>query len=81
MQQGSVLVDHCGRLRAAIAIRAAEIESRNAMLTEGAFECGTAIDRFGGVISHSFILVLSSGRRLGQWVCDLRAADSVPASF
>ena len=58
MQQGSMLIDlGCG-LRAAIAIRDVELEGGDAMLTEGAFECGAAIHRFGGVISHIFIVVL-----------------------
>jgi hypothetical protein len=35
-----MLIYHCCRLRAAVAIRAVEIEGCDAMLTEGAFECG-----------------------------------------
>lgn len=46
------------RLRAAIAIRVVEIESSDAMLAEGAFECGATVHRFGCVVSHIFIVVL-----------------------
>jgi hypothetical protein len=46
------------RLRAAVAVRAFEIEGSDSMLAEGAFECGAAIHRFGGVISHIFMVVL-----------------------
>jgi hypothetical protein len=53
MQQGSMLIDHGCRLRAAIAIHAIEIEGRDAVFAEGAFECGTAIQRLGCVISHT----------------------------
>ena len=53
-----MLIDHCGRLGAAVAIRVVEIEGGNAMLAEGAFECGAAIHRLGCVISHIFIVVL-----------------------
>jgi len=53
-----MLINHCRRLRAAVAIRVVEIESRDAMLAEGALECSATIDRFGCVISHIFILVL-----------------------
>ena len=47
-----MLINHCRRLRAEVAIRVVEIESRDAMLAEGTFECGAAVHRFGGVISH-----------------------------
>jgi hypothetical protein len=60
MQKGSMLIYHCCRLRATVAIRAVEIESGDAMLAEGAFECGAAIHRFGCVISHIFIIVLAT---------------------
>jgi len=49
-----MLINHCRRLRAAVAIRVVEIESRDAMLAEGALECSATIDRFGCVISHIF---------------------------
>ena len=63
------------RLGAAIAIGVIEIERGDAMLTEGARECSAAVHRFGGVISHSFIVVLRAGVGLGQQECDLRAGD------
>ena len=49
-----MLIYGCCRLRAAVAIRAVEIEGGDAMLAEDAFECGAAIHRFGCVISHIF---------------------------
>jgi hypothetical protein len=61
-----MLINHCRRLRAAVAIRVAKIESSDAMLTEGTFECSAAVHRFGCVISHIFIVVRQAVRRLGQ---------------
>lgn len=52
-----MLIDDCRRLRAAVAIRAVEIQGSDAMLAEGAFERGAAVHRFGCVISHLFIVV------------------------
>jgi hypothetical protein len=52
-----VLINDCCRLRAAVAIRAVEVESSDAMLAQGAFERGAAVHRFGCVISHVFIVV------------------------
>ena len=53
-----MLIDHCCRLRAAVAIGAAEIEGGDAMLAEGACEGCAAIHRFGRVVSHISILDL-----------------------
>jgi len=50
----NMLIDYGCRLRAAIAIRAFEIEDCDSMLAEGAFERRAAIHRFGCVISHIF---------------------------
>jgi hypothetical protein len=62
MRLGSMLIDRCCRLRAAVALRAVEIQGSDAMLAEGAFECGDAIYRFDRVISHvSMVVLLSSG--------------------
>ena len=47
-----MLIYHCRRLRTAAAIRAVEIEGRDAMLAESAFEYSAAADRCGYVISH-----------------------------
>ena len=58
MQQGSMLIDHRCRLRPAVAIRDAEIQGSDVMLTESALEGGAAVHRFGCVISHIFIVVL-----------------------
>lgn len=58
MQYGSMLIHHCCRLRATVAIRAVEIEGGDAVLAVGAFECGAAIHWFGCVISHIWIVVL-----------------------
>jgi hypothetical protein len=57
-----VLIYRRCRLRAAVALRAVEIEGCDATLTQGAIECGAAILSFGGVISHTYMVVhLSSG--------------------
>jgi hypothetical protein len=53
-----MLINHCRRLRAAVAIGVIEIESSDTMLAKGAFERGAAVHRFGCVISHIFIVVL-----------------------
>ena len=53
-----MLIDRCCRLRPAVAVHAFEIEGGDAMLAEGAFEGGAAIDRFSCVISHFFMVVL-----------------------
>jgi hypothetical protein len=66
MQCGSMLIYHRYRLCAAVAIRAVEIEGGDAMLAEGAFECGTAMHRFGCVISHIFTVVLLPVQVWGQ---------------
>jgi len=61
-----MLIDHGRRLRAAVSIAAIEIESVDAMLAEGAFENGAAVQRFGCVISHVSIVVLLAGPALGH---------------
>jgi hypothetical protein len=61
-----MLIYHSRRLRAAVAIRALEIEGGDAMLAEDAFECGAAIHRFGCVRSHIFMVVPLPVRVLGQ---------------
>jgi hypothetical protein len=71
-----MLINHCRRLRATVAIRVVEIKSSDAMLAEGTFECGAAIHRFGCVISHIFSVVLQADRRLGQKVRNLRAGNA-----
>jgi|SRR5271156_3782138 len=53
-----MLIDHRGRLRAAVAIRAVEIEGGDAMLAKSAFEYSAAADRCGYVISHTFTVPL-----------------------
>jgi hypothetical protein len=58
MQRGSMLIDYCCRLRAAVAVRALEVEGGDAIFAEGALECGPAIHRLGCVISHIFMVVL-----------------------
>src|SRR5271167_4465197 len=60
-----VLIDHRSRLSAAVAIADVEIEGSDAMLAEGAFERGAAVQRFGRVISHISIVVLFLVARLG----------------
>lgn len=47
-----MLIYHCCRLTAGVAIRAVEIEGSDAMLAEGEIELGVAFHRCGWVISH-----------------------------
>ena len=54
MRCGSMLIYGFCRLSTAIANRAVEIQGGDAMLAEDAFECGAAVHRFDGVISHIF---------------------------
>ena len=49
----SVLVHCLGRLGAAAAVLSAELLRGDGVLTKRALECGTAIHRFDGVMSHS----------------------------
>ena len=58
MQRSSMLINHCCRLRAAVAIRAVEIERGDAVLTEGAFGRGAAARRRDYVISHTVTVPL-----------------------
>jgi hypothetical protein len=53
-----MLIYHRGRLRAAVAIRAVEIEGGDAMLAEDALECCAAAHRCGYVISHTLTVAL-----------------------
>ena len=66
VQCGRMLIDRSCRLGAAVAIRVVEIQGGDAMFTEGAFEGGAAVHRFGCVISHTFSVVLLLVRGLGQ---------------
>lgn len=61
-----MLIDHRCRLRAAVALHAAEIQGGDAVIAEGALECGAAIHRFGRVMSHIFIVVLAARHGFGQ---------------
>lgn len=54
MRQGNMLIDRRCCLRSAAAVRDLEIEGRDSMLAEGAFERRAAVHWFGCVISHSF---------------------------
>ena len=49
-----MLINHCRSLGAAVADRVAEIQRRDAVLAKSALECGRAVQRFGGVVSHRF---------------------------
>ncbi len=75
-----MLIDHCCRLSAAVAIRAAEIEGGDAMLAEGAFERGAAVQLFGCVISHIYSVVLLLAWGFGQEVCNLRVGFASAAN-
>jgi hypothetical protein len=61
-----MLIDHGCRLRAAVAVRAVEIEGADAVLAEGTFERGAAVQRFGCVVSHTFSVVLLTVRVWGN---------------
>jgi len=61
-----MLVDGGRRLGSAVADDVVEIEGGDAVFAESASEGGAAIHRFGGVISHVVILVLSDVGALGQ---------------
>ena len=71
VQQRRVLIDHGGRLSAAIALGTVKIQRGHAMLAEGAFEGGSAVDRFGGVVSHNLYSSPVASLPVGQEVCDL----------
>ena len=57
---------YCCRLRAAVTIRAVEINGRDAMFVKGAFECGAVIHRSGCVMSHTFTVAPLSVRVWGN---------------
>ena len=61
-----MLIDGGCRLGAAVAVGVVEIESGDAMFAEGAGEGGAAVHRFGGVISHTFSVILLPAWGLGQ---------------
>jgi hypothetical protein len=54
-----MFINHCSGLGAAVAVRAVEVESGDGVFAERAFESSAAIQRFGCVISHFSIVVLS----------------------
>jgi hypothetical protein len=60
-----VLIYHSCRLRAAVTIRAVEVNGRDTMFIGGAFECGAVIHRSECVISHSFTVAPLSIRVWG----------------
>ena len=68
MQSRRVPVHGSCRLGAPVPGKAAEIQSGDAVLTQGALEGGAAVDRFGGVVSHASIVVLprSAAGALGE---------------
>jgi hypothetical protein len=57
MRKGSMLIYHCCRLSAAVAVRRVEIKGGNGVLTERAGVGSAAVHRLGCVISHIFIVV------------------------
>jgi len=61
-----MLIDHRCRLGTTVAVGDVEVEGGDAMFAERAFECGAAVHRFGGVISHIFIVVPLSVRGPGN---------------
>ena len=77
MGRCGVLIHHGRSLGTAVANRAVEILGVDVMVAGNAFECDAATHRLGGVISHVFIVVLTSCRGLGQEVCNFRAENAV----
>ena len=60
--QLSVLIDRCGRLRSAVAIREGEIKGADAVRAKGARECRATVHMFYCVIPHTVILLRNSPR-------------------
>jgi hypothetical protein len=65
-QKGRMLIYYCCRLRAAVTIRAVEVNGRDAMFVKGVFECGAVIHRSGCVMSHTFTVAPLSVRVWGN---------------
>ncbi len=61
-----MLIYQRSRLGATVSVQDVEIEGGDAMFAEGTCECDPAVHRFGGVISHIFIVVLLMVRGLGK---------------
>jgi hypothetical protein len=62
MKKLGVLIDHCCRLRSAVAIRGGEIKGANAVRAKGARECRATVHLFYCVIPHTVILFRDSVR-------------------
>jgi len=74
-----MLIHRRCRLRAAVAVRALEIEGGDAMLAEGACEGGAAIHRFGCVMSHLFMVVLLTVSAMGNRCATVEQEQLSPA--
>jgi hypothetical protein len=61
-----MLIYQRSRLGATVAVQDVEIEGGDAMFAERTCECDPAVHRFGGVISHIFIVVLLMVRGVGN---------------
>ncbi len=59
-------IDHGRRLRAPVAIHDVEIQGRDAVLAERAFERNATVHGFGRVISHTFNSSLICRPEFGQ---------------
>ena len=61
-----MLIYYCCRLRAAVTIRAVEVNGREAMFLKGASECGAVVQRSGCVMSHTYAVAPLSVRVWGN---------------
>ena len=61
MQLPHMLIDCSRRLRAPIAFRVIEVKRVYAEFADGAFKRDAAVQRLGGVVAHSFIVVFFAG--------------------
>src|SRR5450755_3828441 len=80
MQRSRVLIHRGGRLRAPVADRAVEIQGGDRVRAQRTAECDAAVHRFGGVIPHKSIVVLSPAAASGCWVRDLRVRTPPPST-
>jgi hypothetical protein len=68
MQFLHMLIDCGSGLRAAIAFSVIKLKGVNSKFADRAFECVSAVQRFGGVIAHASIVVPFSWITLTQEV-------------
>ncbi len=72
MQLSDMIIDSSSSLRAPVALGVIEIKGVDSEFANGAFERDTAVQRFGGVVAHTLIIVFCFGKRFGQEELALR---------